>query len=85
VAAASDPVVCDGHVKDQTPASGRVLEVGIEDGTGNRYCSLVINTHLLDPPVVHSAGLLIIARGTCCEARACSKYCMVPRHDDSKV
>jgi len=28
----------------------------------------------IDPPAAHSAGLLIIARGTCREARACSKY-----------
>jgi hypothetical protein len=28
---------------------------------------------LLPVPAAHSAGLFIIARGTCCEARACSK------------
>jgi hypothetical protein len=36
---------------------------------------------LLPVPAAHSAGLLIIARGTCCEARACSKYRVVPRHE----
>ena len=29
----------------------------------------------------HSDGLLIIARGTFCEARVCSKYRMVPMHE----
>jgi hypothetical protein len=40
---------------------------------------------VLDPPAAHAADLLIIARGTCCEARACSKYRVVPRHDDRKA
>ena len=39
----------------------------------------------IDPPAAHSAGLLIIARGTCREARACSKYRVVPRHDASAL
>jgi hypothetical protein len=34
---------------------------------------------LLPVPAAHSAGLLNIARGTCCEARACSR--VVPRHE----
>jgi hypothetical protein len=35
----------------------------------------------IDQPGAHSAGLLIIARGTCREARACIKYRVIPRHD----
>ena len=30
MAAASDPVVCDGQVEDQAPAPGRVLEVALD-------------------------------------------------------
>ena len=30
MAAASDPVVCDGQVEDQAPAPGRVLDVALD-------------------------------------------------------
>ena len=56
---------CDEPPPCQCPAAGGKPQTPKQGLAGSWQA--------IDPPAAHSAGLLIITRGTCCEARACSK------------